>query len=174
MSFNESHLKLVDALSDSDIEPQKGLPEEIFLLVSRLTPMINVDLLIKNKENETLLTWREDQFYKGWHIPGGIIRFKEKMGSRVEAVAKTELGASVTFDNTPMMIREIFAEKRDIRGHFISLLFRCKLTSDLAEELRCTDPERPGPNQWFWHKKRPATLIEQHLEYAPFIDSDDF
>ena len=40
-----------------------GLPDEIFYLVSRLTPLINVDLLIVNKNNEKLLTWREDKFY---------------------------------------------------------------------------------------------------------------
>ena len=61
-----------------------GLPDDIFYLVSRLTPMINVDLLIVNEQNEKLLTWREDQFYgPGWHIPGGIIRFKEDRKSVV-------------------------------------------------------------------------------------------
>lgn len=41
--------------------------------------MVNVDLLIKNvSSNETLLTWREDEYYgPGWHVPGGIVRFKE-------------------------------------------------------------------------------------------------
>ena len=59
-------------------DSRAGLPDDIFYLVSRLTPMINVDLLIVNERNEKLLTWREDQFYgPGWHIPGGIIRFKE-------------------------------------------------------------------------------------------------
>ena len=58
--------------------PSKGLPQEIFFFISRITPMINVDLLIKDEKGRTLLAWRDDEFYKGWHIPGGIIRFKEK------------------------------------------------------------------------------------------------
>ena len=56
-------------------DPRDGLPEELFLFISELTPMINVDLLITNHQRETLLTWREDEFYgPGWHVPGGFIR----------------------------------------------------------------------------------------------------
>ena len=29
--------------------PKKGLPDEIFLFLGRISPLINVDLLIKNK-----------------------------------------------------------------------------------------------------------------------------
>ena len=33
--------------------------------------MVNVDLLIRNDRRETLLTWRQDELYRGWHIPAG-------------------------------------------------------------------------------------------------------
>ena len=75
-----------------------GLPQEAFYFVSQLTPMINVDLLVKNKLGQTLLTWRDDKFYgPAWHIPGGIIRFKEKIGDRINKVAENELGCKVYF-----------------------------------------------------------------------------
>jgi hypothetical protein len=49
-----------------------GLPEELFLFVSRITPLINVDLLIQDDGRRTLLTWRSDRFFgPGWHVPGG-------------------------------------------------------------------------------------------------------
>ena len=69
--------EIIDILESSIPNPSKGLPEEVFLFVSRITPLINVDLLIKNEQNHTLLTWRNDSYYLGWHIPGGIIRYKE-------------------------------------------------------------------------------------------------
>ena len=60
--------------------PKKGLPDEIFYFVGRLTPYINVDLLIKSPTEGTLMTWRDDKYSgKGWHLPGGIIRFREKI-----------------------------------------------------------------------------------------------
>jgi hypothetical protein len=43
--------------------------------------MINVGLLLKDPTCGTLLTWREDDFRTGWHIPGGIIRLYELTSS---------------------------------------------------------------------------------------------
>lgn len=44
-------------------DPSLGLPEEVFRFASSIVPMINVDLLIKNKQGQTLLTWREDESF---------------------------------------------------------------------------------------------------------------
>src|SRR5438105_4861558 len=50
-----------------------GLPPEVFLFLSRVTPLLNVDLLIQDDRGRTLLTWRDDEFFgAGWHVPGGI------------------------------------------------------------------------------------------------------
>ena len=58
--------------------PSKGLPDDLFHYISSTTPIINVDLLLKDENGRTLLAWRNDQFHEqGWHVPGGIIRFKE-------------------------------------------------------------------------------------------------
>ena len=87
----------IDALENLVVDSRQGLPEDLFLFVTRLTPMINVDLLIRDGEGRTLLTWRDDgyDYSPGWHIPGGIIRYKECRGERVQAVAQKELGTSV-------------------------------------------------------------------------------
>ncbi len=148
-----------------------GLPEEIFLMVSSLTPMINVDLLIRDEAGRNLLTWRHDAFYgPGWHIPGGIIRFKERASSRIGAVAATELGASVRFEPTPLCINEMFNPSRDVRGHFISLLYACTLTSAPDENRRSNDAH-PQHGQWAWHVGAPEALIKVHEIYRPFLDA---
>ena len=36
--------------------PSLGLPKDIFLFVSKITPMVNVDLFIRNDQAHTLLT----------------------------------------------------------------------------------------------------------------------
>ena len=62
-----------------------GLPDELFYYISRITPLVNVDLLIKDESERTLLSWRDDQYCgKGWHVPGGIVRFKETMETMVK------------------------------------------------------------------------------------------
>ena len=88
-------------------DPKRGLPEEIFQLVSRLTPLLSVDLLFKTIRRRTLLTWRHDAAYgPGWHVPGGIVRYKELAMDRIHAVARGELGAEVTCEPIPLLVTE--------------------------------------------------------------------
>lgn len=149
----------------------QGLPEDIFLFVSGLTPMMNVDLLIRDGDGRTLLTWRHDAFYgPGWHIPGGIIRFKETAASRIAAVAAIELGAKVRFRPEPLCIRELFNTSRDVRGHFVSQLFACNLVSPLDHNLRF-DLQAPRNGAWLWHYHAPANLIPAQEGFRQFIDA---
>lgn len=165
----EHHLESILALLES---PRNGLPLNVFHFVSQLTPLINVDLLVRNAAGETLLTWRHDEFYgPGWHIPGGIIRFKEYAADRIAKVADIELGANVDFDPTPLTMLEKVAPHRDIRGHFISLLYRCTLTSPLRADW-AFNPDNPVNGHWAWFKTPPTDLIPVHHDYAPFITPD--
>lgn len=161
---------IIEQLESLINDPSKGLPEEVFLFLSRITPLINMDLLIKNEQNHTLLTWRDDGYYlPGWHIPGGIIRYKEKISDRIKAVAAIELGAKVKFKQTPLSINEIIHPLRRNRGHGISLLYECTLIGSLNENLRY-EKETHKPGEWAWHKKCPKDLIPVHSEiYRNFI-----
>ena len=130
-----------------------GLPEDVFRFVSRLTPLVNVDLLIQDDRGRTLLTWRDDEFFgAGWHVPGGIIRYKETAADRIRACAREELGADVSFELAPLLVAETIRQDAT-RGHFISLLFRCRLGSPLDEAKRAGAPLRPG--DWQWHERSP-------------------
>ena len=104
----------IDAIESAIADPRQGLPDEVFGLVTRLTPMNNVDLLIRNDRRETLLTWRDDELYRGWHVPGGIIRFKERMADRVAEVARLELGAAVTIKGAPVAVNEVIHAERHV------------------------------------------------------------
>jgi ADP-ribose pyrophosphatase YjhB (NUDIX family) len=162
--------RAVDLLRSAVADPRKGLPENVFLLVTRLTPMVNVDLLIRDNHGGTLLTWRDDPYYEpGWHVPGGIVRFKEKMEDRVRAVARNELGATVEFESTPIAIREVIRPDQETRGHFVSLLFRCSLGSPPDEKYGYLSG-RPKPGEWEWHARCPENIIQEHEMYRRFID----
>ena len=159
----------INVLSSSIEDPREGLPEEIFLFISQVTPLVNVDLLIKDDQNRTLLTWRDDGYCRpGWHIPGGIIRFKETIDTRIKAVARHELGAEVDFAPVPLAINEVIHPSRKIRGHLISLLFRCTLMTPLAES-RFYKIGNPKPGDWMWHDTFPENMILVHEMYRQFI-----
>jgi len=149
--------------------PTQTLPEEVFLFISRISPLVNVDLLIQDDRGRTLLTWRSDRFFgPGWHVPGGIIRHKETAADRIRAVAKLELAASITFEPAPILVHESIRPDQRDRAHAISLLYRCRLASDLNELSQFT-PGAPVPDQWQWHERCPENLIPEQRAYCPFI-----
>ena len=162
--------KLIKKIEKKITNPRKSLPEDFFLFIGRMTPFTNVDLLIKNNKNETLLTWRKkgEKHLPGWHLPGGIIRFREKINTRINKVAKNELCTKVKFSKKPIAINEIHLNQKN-RSHFISLLYLCKLTKPLGRNLKYISGN-PKINQWKWFKKSPKNLIPPHKVYKKFIN----
>jgi colanic acid biosynthesis protein WcaH len=150
-------------------DPNRGLPEPLFLLVSKLTPMINVDLVIADDQHRTLLTWRSDDLHgSGWHIPGGIIRYQETMEARIRATARAELGARLEFDPAPIAIEQLILPNRYARGHMISIAFRCRLVDSPDPKLRYEGGD-PEAGQWAWHLQCPSELIEVQTCYRRFF-----
>ena len=151
--------------------PTIGLPERIFEFISSNTPLVNVDLLIKNPKNpkEILLTWREDQFYKGWHIPGGIIRFKETAEFRVRKVAEIELRTTLKTISGPIYISEKINTARCIRGHFVSLLYKCSIDGKLNPKLEYTKEKTPKPGEWKWFSEVPNDFLVQQSQYKKYF-----
>ena len=149
-------------------DPRRGLREDVFRFVSRITPLVNVDLLIQDERSRTLLTWRDDEFYgPGWHVPGGIIRYKETAADRIRACAREELGTDVSSDAAPLLVTESIRD-HNTRGHHISLLFRCRLLNPPdAGRRAASDP--PASGHWRWHDRCPLDLLAEQRPYARFF-----
>lgn len=163
MTLREAIARLDEAAGN----PGLDLPEDLFLFISRVTPLVNVDLLVKDTEERTLLTWRDDDFYgSGWHVPGGIIRYKERAADRVRKVANEEIGSPVEFDPVPIVIIETMAEQRE-RGHFLSMLYRCRLLGEPDPARRAGPTPRRG--EWKWHSGTPDHLLPVHNVYERFF-----
>ena len=163
-----SILNSIKNIEESIGNPKVGLPDEVFYLVGRLTPFINVDLLIRDCDNRILLTWRDDKFCgSGWHFPGGIIRFHEKITERVHKVARLELKAEVDILNGPIRINEIISEGQIERSHFISLLYECKINGELTID---SFGELPKKNQNInFFRKIPDNILKAHIIYKEYF-----
>tara|TARA_Y100000590_G_scaffold129476_1_gene148020 strand:- start:1668 stop:2177 length:510 start_codon:yes stop_codon:yes gene_type:complete len=160
---------LIKELEKKINNPKKGLPEEIFLFLTRISPVINVDLLIQNQKGETLLTWRKkgEKFLPGWHIPGGIIRFKEKVNKRLKLTALNELGCKLKFSKKPIAFNELHLKQKN-RSHFISMLYKCKIIKGPKKKMKYKQGS-PKPGQWKWFSKCPKDIIEPHKNYKDFF-----
>lgn len=149
--------------------PEDGLPEELLLFISRMAPLINVDLLVQDEAKRVLLTWRDDEFYgAGWHVPGSIIRYKEHAADRIRRCAQDELGCAVEFDPAPVTIIESMDTRRN-RGHFISMLYRCRLAGEPDPARRAGG--RPRRGDWMWHERCPPDFLALQFPYQQFLES---
>ena len=148
--------------------PSQGLPDEVFYYISSTTPLINVDLMIKDECGRILLSWRDDQYSgKGWHIPGGIIRFKETIEERIYQVSINEVGCVVEYDPVPLTVKQVIHKDRNKRAHFISLLFNCRLPG-------CYQPDNHGltledPGYLMWHYGVPEQFLACHNIYRQYL-----
>lgn len=145
-----------------------GLPEELFLYISGLTPLVNVDLLIKDEKGRTLLSWRNDLYEEhGWHVPGGIVRFKEALETRVQRVAETEIGVPIIFEKTPIAFNQLILNDYNARGHFLSFLYKCSLPSSFVPENKGLSNQDAG--YLAWHDVCPANLLKVQEMYRKYI-----
>jgi ADP-ribose pyrophosphatase YjhB (NUDIX family) len=147
-------------------DPRNGLPDEVFHFIRKVTPLINVDLLIR-RDGHALLAWREDEYDKGWHVPGGIVRFREAFHARIDAVALTEIGATVESEPSPCNLAEI----RELRrGHFVSLLYRCRLTSEIDPARIYSGHGKPANGSLSWIEGVPDNLYPMQLFYKDWLE----
>jgi ADP-ribose pyrophosphatase YjhB (NUDIX family) len=159
---------VIEILDKQVPNPSEGLPDELFFFISRVTPLVNVDLLIKDNLGRVLLSWRDDQYAgKGWHLPGGIVRFKETLEARIKKVAQIEIGTAVDFDPNPLAINQIIDNKKAIRSHFISILYKCSLSSAFVPENKGLSHTDAG--YLMWHATCPDNLLKFHEIYRKFF-----
>lgn len=157
-----------DIVFDKTVDPRQGIGTEALDAISCLTPIVNVDLLIKNPEGKVLVSWRDDDICgSGWHLPGGIVRYKENLLDRVHKTAVAELGVDVNVDEKPLEINEIILEQEK-RGHFISILYMCKPVEEISVKTETT--LTPGELHWYDYGKDEQLVKGQRGIYTKYLE----
>ena len=160
--------QIIDELRQYIDNPEVGLPEELFLFLTEITPMVNVDLLIRDTKGRYLLAWRNTPpFEIGWHIPGGIISVKESLHKRIEKTSIKEIGCIVKYGLQPLtMIEDINDVKT--RSHFYSFLYNCTIPDDF--DISKQPYKSGGAGFLQWHDCFPNDMIIAHYKYKKFFD----
>ncbi len=150
-------------------DPRQGLPEEVFLFASSITPMVNVDLLVRNNEGHILLSWRDDRFSgRGWHVPGGVVRFKEPLIDRVQKTALNEFGCEVRLTSPiPEYIEFIREDGPPERSHFIAFVYNCRLPEGITNPPLKVAPGTVG--HLAFHEFFPENMISFHYCYRKYF-----
>ena len=140
------------------------LPWPLFRFITEVTATPNVDLLVRDPAKGVLLSWRDDPFGTGWHVPGSIIRHREEVAHRIAACAADEFGCAVDAAERPVALIQIF----DDRGHSVSLCFLASLRGSPGKRVLHGD-EPPAPGDLRWFTTAPANLYPSHLVYRDLL-----
>jgi len=136
--FTEILKRYVD---DPNGMPRMGTaPLEAFMLALSLTPVANVEVVIRNDQGHVLMTYRGDADFTGWHFPGGLISFGENIENSCKRVAFKEVKSDVNNFQVIGIINnsDLEKDKRHYKGHpfsnhFIAIVVTCDLIGDFEE-----------------------------------------
>jgi colanic acid biosynthesis protein WcaH len=93
------------------------------------------------------------------------------MEDRLLKVANIEIGTEVEYDSSPLCCKEVFLP-HDTRGHFVSFLYNCFLSSDFDPSNSMFGKTDAGFLQW--HEVCPDNLVEVQNMYRPYIEGTYF
>ena len=75
------------------------LNKDEFAQVVRNTPLVSIDLIIRNPDQSVLVGLRTNEPAKGkWFVPGGVIRKYERLADAFARIAKAEIGLEASID----------------------------------------------------------------------------
>lgn len=158
----------IKTIMANEPDPEKGLSEEVFLMASRLIPLVNTDLLVRDDTGRILLAWRNDRWWgKGWHVPGGVLRLNETLEERIMKTAESELHTRVTFAESPLEIRPIIAKQFDARSHHITLTYDCKVPNDYI--INNGGLSNTDDGYLAWHDSFPENMLVCHEFYHKYF-----
>ena len=169
MAYDASELtEALRVIRDSVDNPEKGLPEDVFLLASELLPLVNTDLLVRDDDGRILLAWRNDRWWgNGWHVPGGVLRLNETFEQRVQKTAVEELHSEVSFSKTPLEICPIIAKQFKERSHHITFVYDCRVPDDYVIDNGELAENDTGYLKW--HDVFPDDMLKCHEFYKKYF-----
>nr|WP_158972880.1 GDP-mannose mannosyl hydrolase [Paraglaciecola sp. L3A3] len=115
------------------------LDDNTFSTVITSAPLVSIDLLVKNKQNQYLLGLRNNRPAKGyWFVPGGRILKDETIDAAFIRLTKEELG--VTFERTDAVFLgpyehfyKDYVFGTDTSTHYVVLAYTIVIDINLAE-----------------------------------------
>lgn len=132
MAFTDEDSRTLVALLTKLREHGWPIPQDAFyaLCESFITAPVELALMRDGEgEDELFLTHREDAYFKGWHLPGSIMRPGERAEDALARMVKDEVGdvgdAPVLFRTYDRMMGS--GEGASPRGQEVARVFRARL-----------------------------------------------
>ena len=123
------------------------LPDETFKSIIQHTPLISIDLIVRNEQGHVLLGKRVNAPAKGyWFVPGGRVRKNETLDDAFVRLVREELGieSGVTRADAKFLgVYEHFYDDNifddEVSTHYIVLAYKLMLGDDNILNLPCEE-----------------------------------
>ena len=113
-----------------------------------IVPLPSVEVLITKTGKDFLLTYRDDDYWHGWHIPGGFMLYQESIEHACQRLARKEVGIKVKF-------------QRLITAY---MWLDHPFGSPLSLVCLCTTKDAPSDGQFF--TEIPENMVNHHDEFV--------
>ena len=142
--------------------------EKRILDIIKATPLVSVDLIIKNPANEVLLGNRVNRPAKGyWFVPGGRILKNETINHALKRVSEVEVGQDLT-NAAPSLLgvyehiyEDNFLNTAGINTHYIVLAYVITLQQEM--ELK-PDEQHSALKWWAIDKLLKDSTVHQNIK----------
>ena len=147
------------------------LTNQEFMEVIERTPLVSIDLVVRDAEGRILLGFRKNEPAKGtWFVPGGRIRKDETRDAAFERISFAELGTQCTRAQSRLLrdyehIYETnFMGQPGIGTHYVVLAYQLDV-ADLPD-LHPTDQH----SAWEWFSRAEASQTDSvHKNVLPYF-----
>jgi ADP-ribose pyrophosphatase YjhB (NUDIX family) len=129
------------------------MPLGVWKALRGLVVQAAVEVLITRNGKDFLLTWREDEHWRGWHIPGGFLCPGESIEAACQRLAKRELDIEVRFER----VDTVYVWPDHPYASVVSLVCICSLEGT--------------PRTGSFHQRIPDDMVPHHAAFLrSFLD----
>jgi len=135
------------------------MPRDIFKTIVSCTPLVSIDLIVRDPEQRVLLGWRRNRPAQHcWFVPGGRINKDETIAEAFRRITRDELGLGVSRENARFLgvYEHLYPDcfdGEDVSTHYVVLAH--ELTLALPGDL---PPEQHERYCWL----SPSELLSSH------------
>jgi colanic acid biosynthesis protein WcaH len=102
------------------------LNDSDFLRIVEATPLVSIDLIVRNGQGEVLLGRRTNRPAQGmWFVPGGRIRKNERVADALRRISRRELGVELAEAKLLGVFDHIYPDNflgaPDVNTHYVVL-----------------------------------------------------
>ena len=126
------------------------LNDKDFLRIIAATPLISIDLILRNQREEVLLGQRLNRPAQGcWFVPGGRIWKNERVADALRRISEREIGTVITETKLIGVFDHIYPDNflgaPDVNTHYVVL----GMTASLSTQERLVTDDQHGELRWW-------------------------